>query len=109
MMIPYASTTPSSAPVSNQTLITPPLDITGIAIGSTAIGLAGIGGLLALLHSMRPLKEKAKDQEPNAVVIQPDPCDKLAHICVNPADLLEITQLLQSLQKEFTVIEPRYS
>ena len=112
MMIPYASTTPSSAPVSNQTLITPPLDITGIAIGSTVIGLAGIGGLLALLHSMRPFLEKVKDhknQEPDVVIVQPDPYDKLAHICVNPADLLEITQLLQSLQKEFTVIEPRYS
>ena len=114
MMIPYASTTPSSAPVSNQTLLTPPLDITGIAIGSTVIGLAGIGGLLALLHYMRPLLERAKDhknqsQEPDVVIVQPDPYDKLAHICVDPADLLEITQFLQSLKKEFIVIEPRYT
>ena len=111
-MIPYASTTPSSAPISNQTLVTPPLDITGIAIGSTVIGLAGIGGLLALLHYMRPLLERAKDhknQEPDVVIVQPDPYDKLAHICVDPADLLEITQFLQSLKKEFTVIEPRYT
>jgi len=109
MMIPYASTTPSSAPVSNQTLITPPLDITGIAIGSTGIGLAGIAGLLALLRYMRPLKDKAKNQDPDVVIVQPDPYDKLAHICVNPADLLEITQLLQSLKKGFIVIEPRYT
>jgi hypothetical protein len=111
MMIPYASSSPSSAPVSNQTLITPPVDITGIAIGSTVIALSGIGGLLALLHYMRPLLEKAKaqeKQEPDLVIVRPDPYDKLAHICVNPADLLEITQLLQSLQKEFIVIEPRY-
>jgi hypothetical protein len=108
MMIPYASTTPSSVPVSNQTLVTAPIDVTGIAIGSTVIGLAGIGSLLALYKYLRPLKEKAKDQKPNVVVIQPDPYDKLAHICVNPADLLEITQLLQALRKEFTVIEPRY-
>jgi hypothetical protein len=112
MMIPYASSSPSSAPVSNQTLITPPVDITGIAIGSTVISLAGIGGILALYKYMRPLKEKARGQEkqePDLVIVQPDPYDKLAHICVNPADLLEITQLLQSLRKDFTVIEPRYS
>jgi hypothetical protein len=111
MMIPYASTTPSLPPISNQTLITPPVDITGIAIGSTVIGLAGIGGILALLHYMRPLLEKAKPQEkqePDLVIVQPDPYDKLAHICVDPVDLLEITQLLQSLKKEFIVIEPRY-
>ena len=110
-MIPYASTTPSLPPISNQTLITPPVDITGIAIGSTVIGLAGIGGILALLHYMRPLLEKAKPQEkqePDLVIVQPDPYDKLAHICVDPVDLLEITQLLQSLKKEFIVIEPRY-
>ena len=118
MMIPYASSSPSSAPVSNQTLVTEPIDIRGIAIGSTVIGLAGIGSILALLHSMRPLLDKAKDhknhknhknQEPDLVIVQPDPYDKFAHICVNPADLLEITQLLQSLRKEFTVIEPNYS
>jgi hypothetical protein len=114
MMIPYASSSPSSAPVSNQTLVTPPLDITGIAIGSTVIGLAGIGGLLALLHSIRPLLERVKDhknqnQDPEDVIVQPDPYDKLAHICVDPVDLLEITQLLQSLKKEFIVIEPRYT
>jgi hypothetical protein len=116
MMIPYASTTPSSAPVSNQTLITAPIDITGIAIGSTVIGLAGIGGILALLRYMRPLLDKAKNhknhknqgQDPEDVIVQPDPYDKLAHICVDPVDLLEITQLLQSLKKEFIVIEPRY-
>jgi hypothetical protein len=108
MMIPYASTTPSSAPVSNQTLITPPLDITGIAIGSTGIGLAGIAGLLALLRYMRPLKGKNQHQNPEVVIVQEEQ-DKLAHICVNPADLLEITQLLLSLKKEFMVIEPRYS
>jgi hypothetical protein len=110
MMIPYASSSPSSAP--NQTLLTPPTDIRGIAIGSTVIGLAGIGGILALLRYMRPLKDKAKAQEkqdPDLVIVQPDPYDKLAHICVNPADLLEITQLLQALRKEFTVIEPRYT
>jgi len=114
MMIPYVSSSPSSAPAPNQTLVTPPLDITGIAIGSTVIGLAGIGGLLALLHYMRPCLEKAKDhknqsQEPDVVIVQPDPYDKLAHICVDPADLLEITQFLQSLKKEFIVIEPRYT
>ena len=114
MMILYASTTPSSAPVSNQTLVTPPLDITGIAIGSTVIGLAGIGGILALLRYMRPLLDKAKNyknqnQDPEDVIVQPDPYDKLAHICVDPADLLEITQLLQLLKKEFIVIEPRYT
>ena len=111
MMIPYASTTPSSAPVSNQTLVTPPVDITGIAIGSTVISLAGIGGILALYKYMKPLLEKAKaqeKQEPDLVIVQPDPYDKLAHICVDPVDLLEITQLLQSLKKEFIVIEPRY-
>lgn len=109
MMIPYASSSPSSAPVSNQTLVTAPIDITGIAIGSTVISLAGIGGILALYKYMRPLKEKARGQEPEVVIVQPDPYDKLAHICVNPADLLEITQLLQALRKEFTVIEPRYT
>jgi hypothetical protein len=108
MMIPYASTTPSSAPVSNQTLVTAQIDITGIAIGSTGIGLAGIGGLLALLRYMRPRLDKAKDQDPEIVIVQEEQ-DKLAHICVNPADLLEITQLLQALKKEFTVIEPRYT
>jgi hypothetical protein len=111
MRIPYASTTPSSAPISNQTLVTSPTDIRAIAIGSTVIGLAGIGGLLALYKYLRPLLEKAKnqdqDQEPEIMVVPES--DKLAHICVNPADLLEITQLLQSLRKEFTVIEPRYS
>jgi len=107
MMIPYPSSSPSSPP--NQTLITLPIDIRGIAIGSTVIGLAGIGGLLALLRYIRPLKEKARGQDPDLVIVQPDPYDKLAHICVNPADLLEITQLLQALRKEFTVIEPRYS
>ena len=93
-------------------------DIRGIAIGSTVIGLAGIGSLLVLYTYLRPLLEKAKNkdlrqkqqqqqqQDPDVI---PDPYDKLAHICVNPADLLEITQLLQSLQKEFLVIEPRYS
>ena len=108
MMIPYPSSSPSSAP--NQTLITAPIDVTGIAIGSTVIGVAGIGGLLALYKYLRPLKEKGKNgaKDP-AIVIQPDPYDKLAHICVNPADLLEITQVLQSLQKDFIVIEPRYS
>jgi len=107
MMIPYASSSPSSAPVSNQTLVTEPIDIRGIAIGSTVIGIAGIGSILALLRYMRPLKGKAKAQEPDVVIVQPE--DKLAHICVNPADLLEITQLLQALKKEFTVIEPNYS
>ena len=111
MMIPYPSSSPSSAP--NQTLVSAPVDVTGIAIGSTVIGIAGIGGLLALYKYLRPLKEKGKDQDkkkqnPDLVIVQPDPYDKLAHICVNPADLLEITQLLQSLRKEFTVIEPRY-
>jgi hypothetical protein len=73
MMIPYASSSPSPAP--NQTLITPPVDITGIAIGSTVIALSGIGGILALLHYMRPLLEKAKhkNQEPEVVIVQPDP------------------------------------
>jgi len=104
MMIPYPSTTPSSAP--NQTTITEPIDIRGIAIGSTVIGLAGLGSLFALYKYLRPLKEGGKDEEPQIVVISES--DKLAHICVNPADLLEITQLLQSLKKEFTVIEPRY-
>lgn len=112
-MIPYPSSSPSSAP--NQTLVSAPVDVTGIAIGSTVIGIAGIGGLLALYKYLRPLLEKGKDkdkskgkaQDPD-IVIQPDPYDKLAHICVNPADLLEITQLLQSLQKDFIVIEPRY-
>ena len=108
-MILYASTTPSSAPVSNQTLVTAPIDITGIAIGSKVIGLAGIGGLLALLRYIRPLKDKALAQDPDLVIVQPYPYDKLAHICVDPVDLLEITQLLQSLRKEFIVIEPRYS
>ena len=111
MMIPYPSSSPSSAP--NQTLITAPIDVTGIAIGSTVIGVAGIGGLLALYKYLRPLKEKgkngAKEKQDPDIVIQPDPYDKLAHICVNPADLLEITQVLQSLQKDFIVIEPRYS
>ncbi len=108
MMIPYASSTPSSAPVSNQTLVTEPVDIRGIAIGSTVISLAGIGSILALYRYMRSLKgEKRTMQEPEVVIVQPE--DKLAHICVNPADLLEITQLLQSLRKEFTVIEPNYS
>jgi len=108
MMIPYASSSPSSAPVSNQTLVTEPIDIRGIAIGSTVIGVAGLGSLLALYKYLRPLKEKKRAmQEPEVVIVQPE--DKLAHICVNPADLLEITQLLQSLKKEFTVIEPNYS
>ena len=108
MMIPYASSSPSSAPVSNQTLVTEPIDIRGIAIGSTVISVAGIGSILALYRYMRPLKEKKKmTQEPEVVIVQPE--DKLAHICVNPADLLEITQLLQALKKEFTVIEPNYS
>jgi len=107
MMIPYASSSPSSAPVSNQTVVTEPNDIRGIAIGSTVISLAGIGSILALYRYMRPLKERAENQDPEVVIVQPE--DKLAHICVNPADLLEITQLLQSLRKEFTVIEPNYS
>ena len=105
MMIPYPSSSPS--PVSNQTLVTAPIDVTGIAIGSTVIGLAGIGSIAALLRYLTPKKKEKNNQEVQLSVSVEE--DKLAHICVNPADLLEITQLLQSLRKEFTVIEPRYS
>jgi hypothetical protein len=106
MMIPFPSS--SSAPI-NQTAVNAPVDITGLAVGGTAIAAFGIGTAFFLYQYLRP-KEKKSDQVENTIIIEEtetviveEQKDGLAHICVNPSELEEIKQLLVAHKKGFRV------
>jgi hypothetical protein len=125
MMIPYPSSSP--IPVNSTAEAGSFTDITGTIVGSVAIGALGVGTVFAVFQYMKTKSPQKSDgqelprqesnpQEPTSLErstlqepaqvpeIKVDP-EELSYLCVNTADLEEITQILATFKKRFHVIQ----
>jgi hypothetical protein len=113
MMIPYPSLSPLPILI-NGTATTDSFDLTAMIVTGVAVGTMGIGSVALLFQYINP-PQKAKEakQEANQEEIQkeiqitevnmPDP---LTYLCINTADLEDVTFLLTTFRKRFQVLSP---
>ena len=121
MMIPYPSLSPLPFLV-NGVAASGPLDTTAIVITGVAIGALGIGSAALLFQYLKPppkakeddkKENKQANQDANQEEMQkeiqvtevnmPDP---LTYLCINTADLEDVTFLLTTFRKRFQLLSP---
>jgi hypothetical protein len=116
MMIPYPSLSPLPILI-NGTATTDSFDLTAMIVTGVAVGTMGIGSVALLFQYLKP-PPKAKiddnaNQDANQDEIQkeiqitevqmPDP---LIYLCINTADLEDVTFLLTTFRKRFQLLSP---
>lgn len=107
MMIPYPSSSTMIVAINN-TNVSEQSDITGVAIGGTAIGVFSIGAILGLAKYLKRGQKKQEEQEQQeekklADVVLPVQTD-VAYLCVASTDLEDIQQILTIFKKRFVVL-----
>jgi len=113
-MIPYPSSSTTVTAINN-TNVSEQSDITGVAIGGTAIGVFSIGAILGLVKYLKRGQKKQEQQERQeqpgqepeekklAEVVLPVQTD-IAYLCVASADLEDIQRILTTFKKRFVVL-----
>ncbi len=109
-MVPYPSVSPIPIVVNGTDTAADrtAIIVTSVAVG--ALGLTSVAVLIQYLQVKQPASKKQEEQEsraeePELPEIKIDP-QELSYICVNTADLEEITQILTTFKKRFVIQGP---
>jgi hypothetical protein len=111
MMIPYPSSSP--LPFNVTAAATAPIDVTPMVVTGVAVGALGVGSVLFLLQYLKKApkptikaeekREEEKDKQEKGEVEVHMP-DALTYLCINTADLEDVTFLLNLFRKQFRLV-----
>ena len=99
---------PSSSPLPINGSATAPIDVTPTVVTGVAVGALGVGSVLFLLQYLKKapkptIKEEEKREEEKGEVDIHMP-DALTYLCINTADLEDVTFLLNLFRKRYHLI-----
>ena len=113
MMIPYPSSSP--LPFNATAAAANPIDVTPTVVTGVAVGALGVGSVLFLLQYLKKAKvptteakaeeEEEKEGKEGIQEIEVQMPDALTYLCINTADLEDVTFLLTLFKKRFHVID----
>jgi hypothetical protein len=108
MMIPYASSSP--LPFNGTATATAPIDVTPTVVTGVAVGALGVGSVLFLLQYLKKapkptIKAEEKREEKEEEEVEVNMPDALTYLCINTADLEDVTFLLNLFRKRYHLID----
>ena len=107
-MIPYPSSSHVPVLINESAAAATPLEVAGTVIGGVAIGALGIGSIAVLFQHLKrapKLSDRKEEEKKDKEEVEVHMPDALTYLCINTADLEDVTFLLTIFKKRFHVID----
>jgi len=113
-MIPYPSTSPLPFSINGSAIAAATVDVTPTVVTGVAVGALGVGSILFLLQYVKKLKvpqakaggpDKQEENQTQEEEVEVNMPDALTYLCINTADLEDVTFLLTLFKKRFHLID----